>query len=79
MLQILPFGAWIATVTSLVFLVVFWTSGELGRVSAVAHAAWFLAAAYLQFFGPSLIAGAVGLALQTVLAVYLLVRWRWSL
>lgn len=37
---------------------------------------WFGLAAYWQFFGASASASAAGLALQTVLAIYLILRWR---
>jgi hypothetical protein len=36
--------------------------------------AWFAAAAWLQFRGGTLLIGAVGLALQALLAIYLYVR-----
>jgi hypothetical protein len=44
----------------------------------VALAGWFAASAYLQFLSSSFVSAAVGLALQTVLAVFLIARFRQS-
>ena len=78
MLDILPFLTWLAPIVSEILLVVLWSVGDLRRRAAVVAGVWFLAAAYLQFFGPSSGASAAGLALQTLLAIALIVRWRSS-
>ena len=76
MLQIFPFLAWIAPGTSAVLLVFLWSLGELGPRALAVLVGWFLLAGYCQFFSGSAVAAAAGLALQTILAVYLLFRWR---
>lgn len=78
MLQLLPWVVWLATITSIGLLVVLFRLGELGPRALVLLGAWWLAAAYQQFFGRSALATAAGLVLQTVLAVYLIMRWRFS-
>ena len=76
MLDVFPFIAWIAPAASLVLLAVMWRFGEMRRVALLLAIVWFLVAAYLQFLGASPMAVAIGLALQTMLAVYLMVRFR---
>ena len=76
MLQIFPFLAWLAAMTSAILLIVLWLSGELSSISLTAGISAFLIAAYCQFFGRSAMTGALGLLLQTMLAIYLIVRWR---
>jgi hypothetical protein len=77
-LDILPFLTWLAALTSAFVLAALWFSGEMrGRTLAVLLA-WFALAAYCQFFAGSVVLGAVGLALQTVLAAGLIVRWKVS-
>jgi hypothetical protein len=71
-----PFIAWIAPITSFVLLAVLWQFGELGRPSLVILPGWFLVAAYLQFGSSSMGLGATGLLLQTILALYLFMRWK---
>jgi hypothetical protein len=78
MLQLFPFVTWLAAGTSLVMLVLLGASGELGRLSAVASAAWLLIAGGCQFLGRSAIVSAIGLCLQTLLAIYLILRWRFA-
>ena len=78
MLDVLPFLLWLAAITSLVLLVVLWSGGELGGPARVLLGGWFLGAAWCQFFSGSMTWAAIGLALQTLLAVYLLVRWKLS-
>lgn len=76
MLQILPPLALIAAIASATLLIVLWYFEDLrGRKLAMA-AAWFLIAAYCQFFGDSPVMGTVGLTLQTVLVIWLIIRWR---
>lgn len=77
MLQLFPFIVWLAAITSVVLLVVLWNLGDLRFRTAALLTAWFLVAAYCQFFAGSASVGAVGLALQTALAVTLLIRWKW--
>lgn len=76
MLQLFPFARWLAIVTSLVMVTLLATTGELGWRRGALAALWLLAAGYCQFFGPSAAIAAVGLALQTLLAIYLILRWR---
>ncbi len=78
MLDVLPFLAWLAAITSGVVLTVLWSSGALKPRSRVFLSAWFLFAAYLQFLGHSPMQSAVGLGLQTMLAVFLIVHSRLS-
>lgn len=76
MLPILPFVAWVAIVTSVVLLAALFALGELSPRALAILIAWCGAAAYGQFFGSSAAVSAAGLALQTLLAVYLILRWR---
>lgn len=78
MLLIFPFLAWLATITSAVLLIVLWNLGELRPPSLGVLLGWFLVAAYCQFLGGSAVLRAVGLLFQTILAVYLILRWRLS-
>lgn len=75
-LQILWFLPWLAIATSLVMLVLLWTTGELRAWGAVAAAVVFTAAGWCQFGARSALVSAAGLLLQTLLAVYLIVWWR---
>ena len=76
MLQILPFLTWLAAMVSGVLLASLWYLGELRRYSGAALVGWFVIAAYIQFFGGSPVLSAVGLLLQTILAVVLSLRWK---
>jgi hypothetical protein len=71
-----PFLAWLAILTSAVTLVLLSTSGESGWKHGAAALVWLLAAGYWQFFGSSAVMSAIGLLLQTLLAIYLIVRWK---
>jgi hypothetical protein len=75
-LPILPFVAWVAIVTSVVLLAVLFALGDLSPRALAILGAWCGAAAYGQFFGASASVSAAGLALQTLLAIYLMLRWR---
>lgn len=75
---VLPFVVWLAIVTSAVMLVVIWVSGESGRTHGSVALGWLLVAGYCQLFGTSAVMAAIGLILQTLLAIYLLVRWKLS-
>ena len=78
MLEVFPFLAWLAAITAAVLLIVLWRFGELGPRSVAVLLGWFLIAGYLQFFAGSMVLGAVGLLLQTMLAIYLIIRFRLS-
>jgi hypothetical protein len=75
-LQLFPFSAWIALVTSTCLLVILWSCGDIGATQGVALSVWLVVAGYLQFFGESMTTVAVGLALQTVLTLYLILYWK---
>jgi len=75
-LEILPFLAGVAAFTSVVLLIVIGKFGDLKRGTLTIFLVWFLVAGYCQFFGGSPVAGAVGLALQTLLAIGLLTYWK---
>jgi len=75
-LQIFPFLAWVAVVTSAVLLALLWSLGDLGRGGAGVLLGCFLLAVWFQFLGASALLQAAGLALQTLLAICLLIRWK---
>jgi hypothetical protein len=75
---LIPFGPFFAVITSAILLVVLWKLGELGPPRLAVLPGWFLIAAYLQFGSSSDIVRAVGLLLQTMLALYLIMRWKVS-
>jgi hypothetical protein len=77
-LQFFPLIGWLAAATSAVTLVMLAAAGELRARSGIAMAALFLIAAYCQGFSHSAIGSAAGLALQTLLAIALIVRWNLS-
>lgn len=78
MIQFIPFISWLAAIASGVTMGLLWTSGDLGPRGAAALCVWFLVALYLQMFGAPLMVAAIGLSLQTVLAVYLSIRVKLS-
>lgn len=78
MLQLFPFLAWLAVATSVGLLAAMWMLGEMGVRTRIVLFVWLVAAAYCQFFGPSSMVSAIGLLLQTILAIYLIFRWRLS-
>jgi hypothetical protein len=75
-LIIFPWLAWTAIATSAALLFMLYSSGTIGRWALVVLVGWFLLAGYCQFFGDSATLQASGVALQTVLAVYLIMRWK---
>ncbi len=79
MIQIFPFALWLAVVSSAVLLIALWGSGDMSPSHAVVLVVWLIAAAYLQFFAASPVLAALGLALQTLLAVYLVIRMKLTL
>ena len=79
MLEVLPFLTWLATATSVVLLAVLWYLGDLRRYAGAALLTWFLIAGYCQFLGGSPVVRAVGgLMFQTILAIVLSLRWKFS-
>ena len=77
-LQILAFLAWLAAITSAVLIVVLWTAGDLGRREGSVLVVSFLVAGFCQFCGASAFSTIAGLVLQTMLAIYLILRWKAS-
>jgi hypothetical protein len=76
MLQLFPFAGWLAAATSIVLLVMLHAVGEPPPRRRAVLLACLLLAGYCQFFADSTAVAAGGLALQTALAIYLIVRWR---
>jgi hypothetical protein len=76
MLLLFPFAAWLAAATSVVLLVMLWSSGDLGPGFGLAAIAWLLGAGYCQLSGHSQVMSMLGLAMQTLLAIAMIVRWR---
>ena len=77
-LQIFPFLGWLAAITSGVLIVVLWTASEVTRRAGAVLVVWFLVAGLCQFRGASAFSTTAGLVLQTVLAIYLILRWKVS-
>jgi hypothetical protein len=77
-LQLFPFLAWLAPITSAVLLTLLWNLGDLGRGTLAVLLAWFLLAGWCQFLAGSAVVAAAGLLLQTILAIYLIFRWKLS-
>jgi hypothetical protein len=80
-LQIFPVLGWFAPLTSAALLIGLWNLGDLSLSNLAVLVAWFLAAGYCQFLTGSAVVAAIGLAGQTLLAIYLVLRWRlgyWS-
>jgi hypothetical protein len=71
-----PFLVWLAAATSVTLMVMLAAAGELRVRSGLVAVTVFLVAAYCQFFTASAMSRAAGLALQTALAVALIVWWR---
>ena len=70
------FLGWLAAATSIVVLVMLASAGDLTLRTGIIAGALAALAAYAQFFSGSPLVSAAGLGLQTLVAVYLLVRWR---
>jgi hypothetical protein len=66
----------LAAIASAAVLIGLGYTNELRRRTVVLLAGWFVGAAYCQFFGGSPLVAATGLALQTLLAIGLIVRSR---
>ena len=73
---LLSFLAPLAILTSIVVLVLLVAMGDVGPRGGAVLACLLLAAGYAQFFGGSMLVVVAGLGCQTVLAIYLIVRWR---
>ena len=78
MLLIFPFVVWLAPVVSLVMILMLSSAGDLRARGVVLALTWFVFAGYCQFLGRSAIVAAGGVALQTVLAIGLIARWRFT-
>ena len=78
MLQVFPFLGYLAVITSAVVLAALFAQGEIRAVTVGLLGLLCAAAAWCQFFTASALVGAGGLAVQTVLAVGLLVRWKFT-
>ena len=76
MLQLFPFSAWIAFVTSVSLLAILWGFGDVDQRQGIVLGVWLVLAVYLQFFGESMVTVATGLGLQTILALYLILYWK---
>ncbi len=76
MLQIFPFLAWLAAATSAALLVALQATGDLGARGVIVFGGWWCVAAWCQFLGRTPLLSAAGLALQAILAVCLLVLWK---
>jgi|ERR671936_67159 RsiW-degrading membrane proteinase PrsW (M82 family) len=75
-LPMFPFVRLIAPLTSFGLLFALWYLGELKPRTLAVLVGWFLIAGYCQFFAASAVVVAIGLLAQTLLAIYLLLRWR---
>jgi hypothetical protein len=78
MLYVFPCLTWLAAITSAVLLATLWSLGEMRRSIAAALLGWFLIAGYCQFFAGSPVVRAVGVLVQTLLAIVLSLRWKIS-
>ena len=78
MLLIFPWLAWLATIFSAVLLAALWADDQLSGRGGPVLLLWFLGAGYCQFLSASAGVSAAGSGLQTVLAVYLIIRWKFT-
>ena len=78
MFQFFPVFAWLAPATSLTMLVMLTAAGELRWRARTLSIALFLLALSGQFLSSSALISAAALALQTLLAIGLIARWRLS-
>ena len=80
MVAVIPVLYWVPFSVSAVLLVTSWlamsTVGYGSPKTVGLLSAWFLAAAYLQFFTRSMVTSTIGLVLQVGLAIYLIIRVR---
>jgi hypothetical protein len=75
-LEFFPVVGFLAIATSMVTLGMLLTLRDLRTRTAVTLAAGVAAAGYCQFFASSTAVAVAGLLAQTLLAVFLVVRWR---
>ncbi len=75
-MTLFPFAPLLAPIASAVLLATLWSLGELTPRALVLLVCWFLIGGYCQFLGASTAVTLGGLLVQTMLAVYLAVRWR---
>ena len=76
MVQVFPFVAWLAPLISAALLIVSWANEESRGISLAVASVLFAIASYGQFLADTGWAHTAGLPLQTILAIYLLLRWR---
>jgi hypothetical protein len=76
MLQLFPFLGYLAVITSALLLATLFAQGDMRARTLVLLGALCAAAAWCQFFAASALVSAGGRAVQTVVAVGLLVRWK---
>ena len=76
----LPVLYWVPLSVSAVLLVTHWiaisTVGYGSPKTIGLLSAWFLIAAYLQFFTRTMASSTIGLVLQCLLAIYLILRFK---
>jgi hypothetical protein len=77
-MSLFPFLMWLGVITSGVLLSLLWGLGELRRGTLVVLTGCLLLAGHFQLFAGSPTMAVAGLVAQTMLAIYLLVRWRLS-
>lgn len=78
MLQLFPFASLLATAVSITLIVVLWFGGGLRPRGLALACGGLIAAGYCQFFTAHPLLSATGLVLQTLLAIGLVVRWRFT-
>ena len=76
MVQFIPFIDWLAALCSVTLLIVLWD--EIGSVQRALLSGSVVSVAGIQFFTDSFTTAKIAVALQTVLAVYLIIRWKMS-
>ena len=70
--------AYVPPIATAVQLAAAWMMGDLESRAKGLLLTAFAVAIYLQFFGQTMVASVAGLVVQTVLAIYLAVRWQLS-
>jgi hypothetical protein len=65
---------WIPAVASFLILALLWTHGELFGRAAWFLAGWFVLALAAQYLAPTTVVWIGGLALQTALSIFLLLK-----
>lgn len=67
---------WVPAVASAALIAVLWTRDALSGREPLFFSTWFLAALVAQFSGTATSVWVAGLALQTILAIFLLLKHR---